>query len=707
MTPSDNATLQKILGALLALLGLCAIAGWLLHVPRLVYLIPGNVPMVFDTGLCFVLVGVALSAYQIPKCPPKTAQTAVGIFLMLLGGICLAEHIFDVALGVDFAELHTWYNYGNTRPGRMAPNSAFGFLTIGATLLLMNRINSRSRALLTLVLTYGVLAIGLTGLGGYFLGPDVLFDWALSAKMSIHTAFGMIVCSAALRFNWHQADWYQSQIYLSERQKIAFSAIAVLVVATMTAGLAGFVVQQQLVEQALQQKLPTILTQRVVTLQNMIDESLTQSRLAMSDKLLDAAGRAMLNHSDSGQFAELANRLIAGDVQSVALLDRESNQLYRAGNRATDAELVAQLPGVFPSSIQLSHGTYFIQTAVPLLENNEPAGQMVLEKTLQQIRSRVLGKAGLDTTTEIQLCKLDHSGLECFPTVRGEESTMTPHFTVAGRALPVIRGLAGQSGVVESIDDRGHRIAAAFAPIGHGLAMVVQEDTSELYGDIRQALQTSVLLMAFIAACGAALLHMHLAPLTRRLQESESKLAALARVDTLTGLPNRYALNEQLHAAIQRQARSDKALAVMFLDVDHFKTINDTFGHAMGDAVLKEFAARLKDGVRVTDIVARLAGDEFVIVAEGLHGLQDAEAIANSILGKVRKPWHIDSHTLTVTSSIGIALSSANNLDATQLLATADKALYIAKENGRDRFAWNVEAASVDADVASHVGVPV
>ncbi|HSY27777.1 MAG TPA: GGDEF domain-containing protein, partial [Burkholderiaceae bacterium] len=685
--------------------------GWLLQIPRMADVFAGNVPMVFDTGLCFVLAGVALCAFDIPKFPQKTVQTVVGIILMLLCGICLAEHIFDIEVGVDFAGLHTWYNYGNTRPGRMAPNTALGFITIGATLLLMNRVGSRRSALLTLILTYGVLAIGLTGLGGYFLGPDVLFGWALSAKMSIHTAIGMMVCSTALRLGWHQADWYQSQVYLSERQKIAFSGIAVVVVATMTAGLAGFVVQQQLVEQALQQKLPTILTQRVLTLQNMIDESLTQSRLAMSDKLLAAAGRAMLNHSDfhsdSSQFADLANRLISGDVQSINLLDRESNLLYRAGNQAADAELVMQLPGVFPSSIQLSHGTYFIQTAVPLLENNEPAGQMVLQKTLRQIRSRVLGKAGLDPSTEIQLCKLDHGGLACFPTVRGEESTMTPHFTVAGQALPVIRGLAGQSGVTESIDDRGHRVAAAFAPIGHGLAMVVQEDTTELYGDIRQALQTSGLLMLVIAACGAALLHLQLTPLTKRLQESEAKLAALARVDSLTGLPNRYALNEQLHAAIARQARSDKALAVMFLDVDHFKTINDTLGHAMGDAVLKEFSARLKDGVRVTDIVARLAGDEFVIVAEGLHGLPDAEAIALSILSKVRKPWHIDGHPLTVTASIGIALSSANDLEAAQLLATADRALYIAKENGRDGFAWNAEVASVDADVVARVGVPV
>ena len=179
------------------------------------------------------------------------------------------------------------------------------------------------------------------------------------------------------------------------------------------------------------------------------------------------------------------------------------------------------------------------------------------------------------------------------------------------------------------------------------------------------------------------------------LKEVERKLIELARVDTLTGLANRLAFNEYLPGAIARAKRTGQSLALMFLDIDRFKSINDTFGHAVGDGVLKEFARRLHESVRNTDLVARLAGDEFVIVLENLSTEEAAALVAGKVVERVREPaFHIDDQLLEVTTSIGVAFRRPTDgpTTAPDLLAQADAALYNAKAAGRDRFAMAVGA---------------
>lgn len=166
---------------------------------------------------------------------------------------------------------------------------------------------------------------------------------------------------------------------------------------------------------------------------------------------------------------------------------------------------------------------------------------------------------------------------------------------------------------------------------------------------------------------------------------AEAELLQQARIDTLTGLPNRRCFNERLAEALARSRRSQHAMALLFLDVDHFKQINDTLGHAAGDQVLKTFAARLKDSVRNTDTVARLAGDEFTIILEGLHNADEPHAIARKILENIRQPILLPDRTLEVGTSIGVAFSDASCTEA-ELTAKADDALYEAKRAGRNTY---------------------
>jgi diguanylate cyclase (GGDEF)-like protein/PAS domain S-box-containing protein len=168
------------------------------------------------------------------------------------------------------------------------------------------------------------------------------------------------------------------------------------------------------------------------------------------------------------------------------------------------------------------------------------------------------------------------------------------------------------------------------------------------------------------------------------LKAVERQLTALARFDSLTGLPNRHQLNEKLNEAVERARRNGKPLAVMFLDVDRFKTINDTLGHAQGDKVLQAFGRCLSASVRITDTVARLAGDEFVIILEGVGALPEAEAVADKIIAAVNQDAALGRAAMPVSTSIGIAFSDCRELNAQQLLVHADRALYQAKNSGRN-----------------------
>jgi diguanylate cyclase (GGDEF)-like protein/PAS domain S-box-containing protein len=165
-------------------------------------------------------------------------------------------------------------------------------------------------------------------------------------------------------------------------------------------------------------------------------------------------------------------------------------------------------------------------------------------------------------------------------------------------------------------------------------------------------------------------------------REYERQLHALAHSDHLTGLPNRRSYEERLTQAVARARRGAQALALAYLDIDRFKQINDTFGHALGDAVLREFGRRILETVRAGDTVARLAGDEFVIVLEQVGSPLECERIAAKLLDAIRPPFQVQGQTLPITASIGIAWSAYP--DQGTLAHGADDALYRSKGAGRD-----------------------
>jgi len=184
------------------------------------------------------------------------------------------------------------------------------------------------------------------------------------------------------------------------------------------------------------------------------------------------------------------------------------------------------------------------------------------------------------------------------------------------------------------------------------------------------------------------------------IKAAELELQRLVLIDPLTGLPNRRYFDQKLREAISRSHRTGNSMALMFLDIDYFKSINDSLGHGAGDQVLSEFARRIRAVVRTSDFVARLAGDEFVIVLEDLTDHAEAQTVAEKLLMAIREPMVIANRNILVTSSIGLAFNDAQALSSDSLINQADKALYVAKEAGRNTYAIDSNVATA-GDLAS------
>jgi len=176
--------------------------------------------------------------------------------------------------------------------------------------------------------------------------------------------------------------------------------------------------------------------------------------------------------------------------------------------------------------------------------------------------------------------------------------------------------------------------------------------------------------------------------LKKILEQAQLALQRTANHDNLTGLPNRKLLYEFLDKSIARARRYNKIIAIMFLDLDKFKLTNDSLGHAVGDLLLQSVAKRIKSCVRESDIVARMGGDEFIVVLESIDSVQHAATVANRIVKILSNVHILEGNKLNITTSIGISLCPDDSVDLETLIKNADTAMYNAKKSGKNRYKY-------------------
>ena len=188
----------------------------------------------------------------------------------------------------------------------------------------------------------------------------------------------------------------------------------------------------------------------------------------------------------------------------------------------------------------------------------------------------------------------------------------------------------------------------------------------------------------------------------RELEESNVRISQLINYDVLTGLPNRQLLRDRVEQAIKLSSRTDHSFALFFIDIDNFKNVNDTMGHVCGDELLKEISHRLTATVRAHDTVARVGGDEFVVLVQKVNE-NSASVVANNIIEELSKPHVINNKTIISTPSIGIAVYWNDGKDFETLYQHADTAMYIAKNKGKNSFAFFTQ--EIQSRLEKHIDI--
>ncbi len=177
-----------------------------------------------------------------------------------------------------------------------------------------------------------------------------------------------------------------------------------------------------------------------------------------------------------------------------------------------------------------------------------------------------------------------------------------------------------------------------------------------------------------------------IAEMRHQLIKISEKLETLSVTDSLTGLCNRMQFDKTLKDVIAQANRHHHMAALMFIDIDHFKEVNDSLGHPTGDSLLKEISKRLSSCIRTNDFIARIGGDEFAIILREISSIQIAEDVAKKIINAFIPIFSIEHFNLNITSSIGVSCYPSDGDDSTELMKNADSAMYIAKQLGRNQY---------------------
>ncbi|HEX2256898.1 MAG TPA: EAL domain-containing protein [Afifellaceae bacterium] len=301
-----------------------------------------------------------------------------------------------------------------------------------------------------------------------------------------------------------------------------------------------------------------------------------------------------------------------------------------------------------------------------------------LQRTFQDLRERKAALTAQNTRFEAALGNMSQ-GL-CMIDAHDRLTVANPRFfELFGIPSLSLEGGTSMEAVVAAIGDAKRPSEGASAIHARNASNGREPHLLKLGdGSILQVLESPM-------GCGGRLLTYE--DVTERVRAQEH-VEYLARHDSLTGLANRMVLDESLERALYRMHRRGERFAAHCLDLDRFKGINDTLGHRVGDGMLQQVAERLRAATRDEDLVARISGDEFVILQCGARNAEDAALLAQRVVADLSRPYTVDEHQIIIGTSIGIALAPQNGSDPEQLLQNADLALYRAKANGRGSYAF-------------------
>ncbi len=660
-------------------------------------------------ALCFILSGGALLA-QSYESHRRWLQSAFGAVLLLLAGSGFAQNLFQIFL----------HKKVFLSVSELPLDAAIAFIFAGLILVLIQDIRVKWLGSLLQLFSVALMLIGFLGLIDYIYELNAFLSWYQFQDISMVSACATGLLGVGFYVLIRRMPWYVKLGLNGEDRKITVISGLLLSAIALSGGLVVATMMAQQTEEVLKNSLATILDSRIQVVHGEINDAIedavnTSNRIHLR-AALSRISKGADTAEDYKEMEAVLNRLhkVKG-IPAVAVYDVNGRKLGQRGE-FIDSEFKVSLP----SNNRSTSKKFSAESKVTLLWHNgfilnvkqdaiDDAGKRIgivnIDEPLPDIDALYKNLKGLGRTGSMAICTAyDSQYVLCPPVTKpGQTNWQFPHY-IRGKASAIGMAVNGKTGVVSMIGQRGQELVAAYAPIDANLGMIVKMDQVEMYQPVHTLFERTLLLLFIIITVGIILLRWQVAPLVSKLineiserKRAEERLNYMAHYDELTGLPNRILFNHRLKQAMMEAAARERLVALMFVDLDRFKTINDTLGYEIGDVLLKAVAERLKDCLRRGDTVARLSGDEFALVFADMAHIDDASRLAQKILDSFTTPFRIGERDLFITSSIGITLYPFDQDDANTLLKNADAAMYRAKEQGRNNYQFYTSEMNVRA----------
>ncbi len=658
-----------LMSAASTLLGLMVVVGWLTHNESLIQINSSFVAMQFNTAICFILGGMALGLYEAGF---EKVVVFISSALLLLGFVTLSQYLTGYSYGLDEFFIKHYITTQASHPGRMAPNTAFCFSISGASLLLMS-INRRFHA-------WSMLGIIVAGLGaiaasGYITGIETSYGWGKYTRMAIHTAMGFFVLGVGLIL----AGVERSDLSLNENQKriqlIMLVSLLVLVT-TLWQSLSAWKSLQikdeaQSVMRSFERSLQVKLSLQNQALARLLDRQLMQigtSELEWSRDALNyindfkgVEALAIYTKSSgvqkamplalSGLMNELGATNLTKDFPQFTNNPLQSISAYRHLNSEA-LKLNKKLLVVIRPKDLSDYEAYLLALVDAEKIINQVFNDAVPERFNFQLSSAssgdiVFGNENFQNNPSYLLTStFESDGLHFLIQVWPK-----PEFLKNG--APILPNIVLFFGLMLSL-------AIMFAYHEFFKAKNVMH---ELEGQIK--LRESA---------------------EAELLKSNEKLRLIAEHDILTGLANRYLFGAEFTKAIRRCSRSQTKFALIELDLDGFKEVNDSYGHQVGDSLLIHVARRIERLLRVGDLASRVGGDEFLILINDVNSLAGLEVLAKRILSAISEQYDLGDIKIHISVSIGVSVFPDNGKTEEVIYRKADEAMYRAKKLGKNQY---------------------
>ena len=518
-------------GALALGIGGLSALGYALGIAALARPFPDVVPMVLSTALAVLIAGTAV-VVEGAGATSRRLLLALGALIAAIGALAVLEWITGAAFGIDFPSVHRTVGVAGSVAGRPSLSAGiclllFGVAVVGLPFSLRHRITLSLAALATIG-----GALGVTSLAGYLLQVPFLISWPSRTPVPPQAALAFALLGFGLRRALLLRTHEQARRDpIDDGRRIQLTAIWVLSLIAVTAGIATFALAQYEYQNVAHGNLERTLRERRAFLEYAIRRHVDQVSVAanrpMLVQLLTSAGRPV--EGDTVQHAlQREARSLVGSGFSGWRYEMEGYEPVAAGTFIAAPQLAVPLVGPYHTELIFSDG-YFLRTRMPIRNDRGPIGSAIAEEPFPELARMQLEADSWGESGTMALCAAEGEGLQCFP-LRSNPRPAHIARRVNGQLLPMGHALDFESGVVETLDYSNHSVMAAYGPVGFsGLGMVIKIDTAELNKPLADRFGYAIMLLFALVMIGVYLMRRQLAPLTDALKKSREEAARVSQ----------------------------------------------------------------------------------------------------------------------------------------------------------------------------------